>query len=138
MFDFHWDTLNPPQKMLFTLLILSATSGILTVCLLLFKLAIDWMGYRKTKELVKLSHDILLADAQLRSDIYHRTQKVERTAEGTAEDIRDLQRKADKVVQTTEVVKQVVVEGATPTSLPAIRAKSISPPPREDTPERTG
>lgn len=138
MFDFHWDTLNPPQKVLFTLLILSAGSGALTFTVMTVKLMVEWLGYRKTKELVKLSYDILLADAQLRSDIYHRTQKVERTAEGTAEDIRDLQRKADKVVQTTEVVKQVVVEGATPTSLPAIRAKSISPPPREDTPERTG
>ena len=129
MGDFSWAELKPAEKVLFVLLAISAMSATLTLIVMVAKVVLEWLNYKKTDELVTVAHDIFLADAQVRADIYKRTQKVEMAAEGTHEAIQDLQKKADKVVQTTEAVKQVVVEGATPTSLPAVRAKTIPPPP---------
>lgn len=127
MFEFEWSDLKPTEKMLFTLLTISAVAATATFVIMAVKLYAEYLGYRKTRELVKVAHDILLADAQLRLDIYHRTQRTQDVSEKTAEGVQDLQRRTSKVERTAEQVKQVVVEGATPQAL-------TQPKPRPDPP----
>lgn len=134
MFEFEWSDLKPTEKMLFTLLTISAVAATATFVIMAVKLYVEYLGYRKTRELVKVAHDILLADAQLRLDIYHRTQRTQDVSEKTAEGVQDLQRRTSKVERTAEQVKQVVVEGATPQALTQPRPRPDPPPAQPPTP----
>lgn len=125
MYEFEWADLKPAEKALFVLLTISAVAASFTAVVMTVKVILEWFNYKKTDELVKVAHELLLADSKIRQDVYKRTQNVERVAEGTHEAIQVLQKKADKVERAAETakeaaehVKQVVVEGATPQSLP--------------------
>ena len=127
MGDFHWYNLKPEEKVLFVLLTISATAASMTLIVMVLKLLLEWAGYRETKALVRVANDLLRADAQVRAEITHRTRRAEAAAEGTQEAIHDLQKKAEKVERATveakeaaEQIKQVVVEGVTPQSLPKV------------------
>lgn len=101
MGDFHWSELSEVQQFFAALLITSAAGSVLTVVLLVVKILMEYYTLKKSSELVRVAHDLLRVDAEIRRDVLARTAKVEAHVERAAETARE-------VKEAAEVVKTVV------------------------------
>lgn len=124
MWDFDYGGLNPPQKVLFLMLLVTTVSSVLAVLLLVAKLFVEYLTRRDVRSMLKAAHDVMLVDAELRREIRRKFDKVEAVAEGTERAVKKASTASERVVVAAEQIKQAV----TPPALPGDPRKTPKPP----------